>query len=116
VLSELATIRLGVGYRCDGRDLPSVPADLAMLERVEVVFEELPGWQCDISGVRAPAALLCCPSMQLPALALSARLIAPASAAARHKRELAPAAQPARAFGTPLTTHYMAVHALGQLH
>ena len=51
VLSELPAIRLGVGYRLDGRDLPSVPADLDALERVEVVYEELQGWQSDISAV-----------------------------------------------------------------
>ena len=67
VLSELPAIRLGVGYRLDGRDLPSVPADLDALERVEVVYEELQGWQSDISAV--------CPgvfafvNMALPALA-----------------------------------------------
>ncbi|KAK9819397.1 hypothetical protein WJX81_005112 [Elliptochloris bilobata] len=52
VLSDLPTIRLGVGYRLDGRELPSVPADLDSLERLEVVYEELPGWQSDISAVR----------------------------------------------------------------
>ena len=51
MLSELPAIRLGVGYRLDGRDVPSVPADLDALERVEVVYEELPGWQSDISAV-----------------------------------------------------------------
>ena len=61
VLSELPTIRLGVSYRADGRELPSVPADLSVLERVEVVYEDIPGWQSDISGVSLfVAGTFCC--------------------------------------------------------
>lgn len=67
MLSELPAIRLGVGYRLDGRDLPSVPADLDALERVEVVYEELPGWQSDISAVRL--GLFASVNKALPALA-----------------------------------------------
>ena len=53
VLSDLETIKLGVGYRLDGHAIPSVPSEIADLERVEVVYEELPGWRCDISKVRS---------------------------------------------------------------
>lgn len=61
VLSELPNIRLGVSYRADGRELPSVPADLSVLERVEVVYEDIPGWQSDISGVSLfIAGTFCC--------------------------------------------------------
>ena len=38
--------------RKTGKTLPSVPADLGALEAAEVVYETLPGWQSDISGVR----------------------------------------------------------------
>ena len=35
------------------QELPSVPSDLETLEAVEVVYEEHPGWQQDISGARS---------------------------------------------------------------
>lgn len=51
VLSELASIKVGLQYKLDGKVIPSVPSEISSLERVEVVYEELPGWQCDISKV-----------------------------------------------------------------
>ncbi|KAL6768109.1 hypothetical protein ACKKBF_B37840 [Auxenochlorella protothecoides x Auxenochlorella symbiontica] len=52
VLDGLKEIRVGVGYRTPEGDLPTVPADLETLERAEVVWETLPGWQQDISKAR----------------------------------------------------------------
>uniref|UniRef100_A0A0C9QV85 Adenylosuccinate synthetase, chloroplastic n=1 Tax=Wollemia nobilis TaxID=56998 RepID=A0A0C9QV85_9CONI len=53
VLSGFSRIRLGVAYKGpDGNLLPSFPADLELLEKVEVVYEDMPGWQADISAVR----------------------------------------------------------------
>jgi len=53
VLDQLAEIQVGVAYRTqDGRVLKSVPADLEILENVEVEYETLPGWQTDISKIR----------------------------------------------------------------
>ncbi|KXZ48552.1 hypothetical protein GPECTOR_27g723 [Gonium pectorale] len=53
VLSGLDEIKIGVGYKTkDGATLRSVPADLETLESVEVVYETMPGWKSDISGVR----------------------------------------------------------------
>eukprot|EP00249_Psilotum_nudum_P005174 c18638_g1_i1 orf=340-2001(-) len=53
VLSALPQLKLGVAYRGrDGRILPSFPADLKTLGEVEVRYEEMPGWQVDISTVR----------------------------------------------------------------
>lgn len=54
VLSEMETIKLGVGYKVDGKSIPSVPSEIATLEKVEVVYEDIPGWQTDISKVRQP--------------------------------------------------------------
>jgi adenylosuccinate synthase len=51
VLSDLASIKVGVGYKLDGKAVPSVPSEITDLERVEVVYEEIPGWQTDISKV-----------------------------------------------------------------
>ena len=52
VLSHLDVIRVGAAYELDGKRLTSVPASIAELERVKVVYEDLPGWKSDISGVR----------------------------------------------------------------
>lgn len=53
VLSKLATIRVAISYTYEGKELPSVPSDLTTLSDVEVGYEELPGWQCDISSARS---------------------------------------------------------------
>eukprot|EP00252_Welwitschia_mirabilis_P019667 TRINITY_DN4611_c0_g3_i1.p1 TRINITY_DN4611_c0_g3~~TRINITY_DN4611_c0_g3_i1.p1 ORF type:complete len:509 (-),score=107.72 TRINITY_DN4611_c0_g3_i1:162-1688(-) len=53
VLSGLPKIKLGIAYKGpDGNLLPSFPGDLELLQNVEVVYEELPGWKEDISSVR----------------------------------------------------------------
>lgn len=52
ILDELETVRIGVGYRYQGEILERYTADLNILEEVEPVYEELPGWQTDISGIR----------------------------------------------------------------
>ncbi len=52
ILSGLETLKLCVAYKRDGKkltDLPFGPADLAPYEPV---YEELPGWEEDLSGVR----------------------------------------------------------------
>jgi Adenylosuccinate synthetase len=56
VLSGLDMIPLGIAYRLNGKVLDSVPADIPALEELEVVYEELPGWKCDISKVVHPTA------------------------------------------------------------
>ncbi|GMH37377.1 hypothetical protein BSKO_05250 [Bryopsis sp. KO-2023] len=53
VLDSLDEIKIGVEYKLpNGELLPSVPADLETLEQVEMVYETLPGWKSDITGVR----------------------------------------------------------------
>ena len=52
VLDGLDRIQVCVGYRLDGRMLDSIPQDVADLERVEPVYEVLPGWQAETAGVR----------------------------------------------------------------
>jgi adenylosuccinate synthase len=51
VLSGLETLKIGTGYRLDGKNMESFPSRLGDLERVEVVYEEVPGWNEDISKV-----------------------------------------------------------------
>jgi adenylosuccinate synthase len=53
VLSELETIKLGVYYKVDGKRISSVPSEISTLERVEMEYEDVPGWQSDISKVQA---------------------------------------------------------------
>jgi len=52
ILDTFKEIKIGVDYRFNGTILPSMPADLDTLAKVEVVYETLPGWEKDISGVR----------------------------------------------------------------
>ena len=52
-LSELDEIKIGVAYKLqDGTVTTAFPASIEELEKVEVVYETLPGWNSDISGVR----------------------------------------------------------------
>ena len=50
VLTGLETIKVGRKYLLDGVELRSMPAEAEDLARVEVVYDELPGWKEDISG------------------------------------------------------------------
>ena len=50
VLTGLETIKVGRKYLLDGEELKSMPAEAEDLARVEVVYDELPGWKEDISG------------------------------------------------------------------
>jgi adenylosuccinate synthase len=54
VLDEFATIRIGVAYRdpADGREWTTVPASTSVYERLEMVYEDLPGWQADTTACR----------------------------------------------------------------
>ncbi|XP_073151228.1 adenylosuccinate synthetase 2, chloroplastic [Henckelia pumila] len=53
VLSDLSEIQLGIRYKQrDGTEVQSFPSDLRTLEQIQVEYEVLPGWQCDISSVR----------------------------------------------------------------
>ncbi|MHB1255102.1 MAG: adenylosuccinate synthetase, partial [Dethiobacteraceae bacterium] len=51
VLAGLETVKICTGYRLRGELIAHVPASLHALDSCEPVFEELPGWQEDLSGV-----------------------------------------------------------------
>lgn len=53
VLDGEERIKICTGYRWEGALLPSFPADLETLSACEPVFEEMAGWQKDISSARA---------------------------------------------------------------
>jgi adenylosuccinate synthase len=52
ILDSFAEIKIATEYRIDGKALPAFPADLSLLEKVEVVYETLPGWQSSTVGLR----------------------------------------------------------------
>ena len=55
VLDGFERIRIGVAYRDpdDGREWTTVPASTSVYERLEPVYEDLPGWQADTTACRS---------------------------------------------------------------
>jgi adenylosuccinate synthase len=53
VLSALPKLKICVAYRLDGQLVKHVPADPEALAQAEPEYEELDGWQTDISGAKA---------------------------------------------------------------
>lgn len=51
VLSGLKTIKVCTGYSHNGGSLPGFPTDFTVLEQCEPVYEEVEGWQEDISSI-----------------------------------------------------------------
>lgn len=52
ILDTLPSLKICTGYLYQGKPLQEYPASLKVLAAVEPVYEELPGWQTDISGIR----------------------------------------------------------------
>lgn len=52
VLDEFATIKVCTAYSCNGEILDELPSNLDLFEKCRPVYEELPGWQTDISKIR----------------------------------------------------------------
>jgi adenylosuccinate synthase len=52
VLTGLKTLKIAVAYELDGKRVESMPASLKKLSRCVPIYEELPGWQEDISSTR----------------------------------------------------------------
>jgi len=52
VLDEFDEVSICVAYRHQGRQLDCLPASVALAESVEPVYETMPGWKTDITGVR----------------------------------------------------------------
>jgi len=53
VLSGLETVKICTNYRYRGETIDYYPSNLQMLAECEAVYEELPGWSEDLSGVRS---------------------------------------------------------------
>lgn len=52
VLSGLEKINICVGYEIDGEVYTTVPSSIERLAKAKAVYEELPGWEEDITGMR----------------------------------------------------------------
>jgi adenylosuccinate synthase len=57
VLDDFDTIRVCTGYRLDGKDLDGYPDDARVLDKVECVWEDLPGWRTPLRNCRTDADL-----------------------------------------------------------
>ena len=53
VLSELPEIQICTAYEIDGKRVTNFPSHVEDLRKVKPVYETLPGWQKDITGVRS---------------------------------------------------------------
>jgi adenylosuccinate synthase len=52
VLDDFDTIRVCTGYRLDGKELDGYPDDARILDKVECVWDELPGWRTALRHCR----------------------------------------------------------------
>ena len=52
VLDELPRIKIATGYKCGGKIYRTFPSNSRVLERCVPIYEEHPGWQTDLSGIR----------------------------------------------------------------
>jgi adenylosuccinate synthase len=57
VLDTLPTVRLCVAYEHEGTKLTSMPYHQSVLHSVVPVYEDMPGWQTDLTGCREVADL-----------------------------------------------------------
>lgn len=57
VLSGLKTVKIATAYKLDGEVIDYYPANNRELERCEPIYEELPGWDEDITGCSTIAEL-----------------------------------------------------------
>jgi len=52
VLDTFDSVKICTAYELDGGTLDHFPSDLAILDKCQPVYEELPGWQTSISAIR----------------------------------------------------------------
>ena len=51
VLDELPEIPICVGYKIDGKTTGDIPAHASGYDRIECVYQRMPGWQTSTEGV-----------------------------------------------------------------
>lgn len=52
ILDDFDEIKIATEYRYNGQKITSFPADLTILEKIEVIYETLPGWKSNTVGMR----------------------------------------------------------------
>ncbi|OAG26736.1 adenylosuccinate synthase [Thermodesulfatator autotrophicus] len=52
VLSGLDPLKVCVAYEYDGKRLENIPGNIKVFSNLKPIYEELPGWQEDISGIK----------------------------------------------------------------
>lgn len=52
ILDTMPSLKICVGYKLDGKTIDYFPSSVAALERCQPVYEELPGWRADTTGIR----------------------------------------------------------------
>lgn len=53
VLDDLAALKICTGYRSGGKVYKDFPADIKVLTDCKPIYEELPGWEADTTGITA---------------------------------------------------------------
>ena len=53
ILDDLDTIKICTGYKYKGQQLKEYPASLDVLENVEPIYEDMPGWKTSISNCKS---------------------------------------------------------------
>jgi adenylosuccinate synthase len=53
VLTGIKTLKICTAYQYNGKTIEEFPASLKVLAQCEPVYEEMPGWEEDITGVRS---------------------------------------------------------------
>lgn len=54
VMDELDTVKICAAYDIDGERVEKMPNDQSAFEKATPIYEELPGWKTDISGITNP--------------------------------------------------------------
>ncbi|XP_019725782.1 adenylosuccinate synthetase isozyme 1 isoform X2 [Hippocampus comes] len=52
ILDVLEEIKVGIAYKLNGKRIPHFPANMDVLQKVEVEYETFPGWKTDTSAAR----------------------------------------------------------------
>ncbi|CAL8286211.1 unnamed protein product [Lota lota] len=52
ILDVLDEIKVGIAYKINGKRIPHFPANLEVLQKVEVEYETFPGWKADTAAAR----------------------------------------------------------------
>ena len=54
VMDELDTVKICAAYDIDGERVEKMPNDQLAFQKAKPIYEELPGWKTDISGINNP--------------------------------------------------------------